>query len=57
MLSCRWADMFTAKGCHDNPGHGFSHPFLQVVNTLDHTVLVLQNFFTNRYLLVNEVEV
>lgn len=22
--------MFSAKGCHDNPEHKFSHPFLQV---------------------------
>lgn len=29
-LSDRWADMFSAKGCHDDPEHKFSHPFLQV---------------------------
>ncbi|KAG7508931.1 solute carrier family 35 member F6 [Solea senegalensis] len=30
-LSAKWADMFSAKGCHDVPEHGFSHPFLQAV--------------------------
>ncbi|KAM4522383.1 solute carrier family 35 member F6 [Odontesthes bonariensis] len=30
-LSAKWADMFTAKGCHDDPEHGFSHPFVQAV--------------------------
>ncbi|XP_038583067.1 solute carrier family 35 member F6 [Micropterus salmoides] len=30
-LSAKWADMFTAKGCHDDPTHLFSHPFLQAV--------------------------
>lgn len=29
-MSDRWADMFSAKGCHDDPEHRFSHPFLQV---------------------------
>ncbi|TWW68750.1 solute carrier family 35 member F6 [Takifugu flavidus] len=30
-LSAKWADMFSAKGCHDDPEHKFSHPFLQAV--------------------------
>ncbi|KAM9703606.1 solute carrier family 35 member F6 [Menidia menidia] len=30
-LSAKWADMFSAKGCHDVPEHGFSHPFVQAV--------------------------
>ena len=29
-LSDRWADMFSAKGCHDGPKHAFTHPFVQV---------------------------
>lgn len=29
-LSDRWADMFSAKGCRDDPEHSFSHPFVQV---------------------------
>ena len=29
-LSDRWADMFSAKGCHGDPEHSFSHPFVQV---------------------------
>uniref|UniRef100_A0A1A8RGX5 Solute carrier family 35 member F6 n=1 Tax=Nothobranchius rachovii TaxID=451742 RepID=A0A1A8RGX5_9TELE len=30
-LSAKWADMFSAKGCHDGPEHDFSHPFVQAV--------------------------
>ncbi|XP_053737166.1 solute carrier family 35 member F6 [Synchiropus splendidus] len=30
-LSAKWADLFTAKGCHDDPAHQFSHPFVQAV--------------------------
>lgn len=30
-LSAKWADMFSAKGCHDDPEHAFSHPFVQAV--------------------------
>ncbi|XP_073349530.1 solute carrier family 35 member F6 [Pagrus major] len=30
-LSAKWADMFSAKGCHDDPEHPFSHPFVQAV--------------------------
>ncbi|XP_008395732.1 solute carrier family 35 member F6 [Poecilia reticulata] len=30
-LSAKWADMFSAKGCHGNPEHTFSHPFVQAV--------------------------
>lgn len=30
-LSAKWADMFSAKGCRDDPEHMFSHPFLQAV--------------------------
>ncbi|KAL2082540.1 hypothetical protein ACEWY4_022358 [Coilia grayii] len=30
-LSAKWADMFTAPGCHDVADHAFSHPFLQAV--------------------------
>nr|XP_046228337.1 solute carrier family 35 member F6 [Scatophagus argus] len=30
-LSAKWADVFTAKGCHDVPEHTFSHPFVQAV--------------------------
>uniref|UniRef100_H3DG54 Solute carrier family 35 member F6 n=2 Tax=Tetraodon nigroviridis TaxID=99883 RepID=H3DG54_TETNG len=30
-LSAKWADMFSARGCHDDPEHKFSHPFLQAV--------------------------
>ncbi|XP_008274995.1 solute carrier family 35 member F6 [Stegastes partitus] len=30
-LSAKWADMFTARGCHDDPEHTFSHPFVQAV--------------------------
>ncbi|XP_043963199.1 solute carrier family 35 member F6 [Gambusia affinis] len=30
-LSAKWADMFSAKGCHGNPEHAFSHPFVQAV--------------------------
>lgn len=30
-LSAKWADMFSAKGCNDDPEHTFSHPFLQAV--------------------------
>ncbi|AWP20198.1 Hypothetical protein SMAX5B_019639 [Scophthalmus maximus] len=26
-----WADLFSAKGCRDDPEHGFSHPFVQAV--------------------------
>lgn len=30
-LSAKWADFFSAKGCHDDPVHTFSHPFVQAV--------------------------
>ncbi|XP_076611622.1 solute carrier family 35 member F6 [Chaetodon auriga] len=30
-LSAKWADVFSAKGCHDDPEHSFSHPFVQAV--------------------------
>ncbi|XP_061563009.1 solute carrier family 35 member F6 [Cololabis saira] len=30
-LSAKWADMFSAKGCHDVPEHPFAHPFVQAV--------------------------
>ncbi|KAM6954558.1 solute carrier family 35 member F6 [Aplochiton taeniatus] len=30
-LSAKWADMFSAKGCHDDPVHKFAHPFVQAV--------------------------
>lgn len=30
VLSDRWADVFSAKGCHDTTERGFSHPFVQV---------------------------
>ncbi|CAJ1077075.1 solute carrier family 35 member F6 isoform X1 [Xyrichtys novacula] len=30
-LSAKWADMFSAKGCNDDPKHQFSHPFVQAV--------------------------
>ncbi|XP_004083485.1 solute carrier family 35 member F6 [Oryzias latipes] len=30
-LSAKWADLFSAKGCHDDPEHDFSHPFVQAV--------------------------
>lgn len=30
-LSAKWADMFSAPGCKDNPEHKFSHPFVQAV--------------------------
>ncbi|XP_043918620.1 solute carrier family 35 member F6 [Protopterus annectens] len=30
-LSAKWADNFTAGGCHDSAAHAFSHPFLQAV--------------------------
>ncbi|XP_047430527.1 solute carrier family 35 member F6 [Mugil cephalus] len=30
-LSAKWADLFSAKGCHDDPEHTFSHPFVQAV--------------------------
>ncbi|KAF1376761.1 hypothetical protein PFLUV_G00214810 [Perca fluviatilis] len=30
-LSAKWADMFSAKGCHDGPKHAFTHPFVQAV--------------------------
>ncbi|KAM8726693.1 solute carrier family 35 member F6 [Acanthopagrus schlegelii] len=30
-LSAKWADMFSAKGCHGDPEHSFSHPFVQAV--------------------------
>lgn len=30
-LSAKWADMFSAKGCRDDPVHSFSHPFVQAV--------------------------
>ncbi|XP_070705552.1 solute carrier family 35 member F6 [Pempheris klunzingeri] len=30
-LSSKWADMFSAKGCRDDPEHSFSHPFVQAV--------------------------
>ncbi|KAI3363691.1 hypothetical protein L3Q82_001315 [Scortum barcoo] len=30
-LSAKWADMFSAGGCHDVPKHQFSHPFVQAV--------------------------
>ncbi|XP_030262201.1 solute carrier family 35 member F6 [Sparus aurata] len=30
-LSAKWADMFSAKGCRDDPEHSFSHPFVQAV--------------------------
>ncbi|XP_029965984.1 solute carrier family 35 member F6-like [Salarias fasciatus] len=30
-LSAKWADMFSAKGCHDGAEHQFSHPFVQAV--------------------------
>ncbi|KAM7367749.1 hypothetical protein PAMP_014027 [Pampus punctatissimus] len=30
-LSAKWADMFSAAGCRDDPEHKFSHPFLQAV--------------------------
>lgn len=30
-LSAKWADVFTAKGCHDDSEHLFAHPFVQAV--------------------------
>ncbi|KAF6721384.1 Solute carrier family 35 member F6 [Oryzias melastigma] len=30
-LSAKWADLFSAKGCRDDPEHDFSHPFVQAV--------------------------
>ncbi|KAM9315725.1 solute carrier family 35 member F6 [Gastrophryne carolinensis] len=30
-LSAKWADNFSAKGCHDSADHQFQHPFLQAV--------------------------
>ncbi|XP_069030153.1 solute carrier family 35 member F6 [Embiotoca jacksoni] len=30
-LSAKWADMFYAPGCHDDPKHQFAHPFVQAV--------------------------
>ncbi|XP_051952315.1 solute carrier family 35 member F6-like [Xyrauchen texanus] len=30
-LSAKWADMFSAPGCHGVPNHTFSHPFVQAV--------------------------
>lgn len=30
-LSAKWADMFNAKGCQEEPERPFSHPFLQAV--------------------------
>ncbi|XP_037305031.1 solute carrier family 35 member F6 [Pungitius pungitius] len=30
-LSAKWADMFSAKGCRDDPDHPFTHPFVQAV--------------------------
>ncbi|XP_035534921.1 solute carrier family 35 member F6 [Morone saxatilis] len=30
-LSAKWADLFSAKGCRDDPDHAFSHPFVQAV--------------------------
>ncbi|MEQ2218786.1 hypothetical protein XENOCAPTIV_008133 [Xenoophorus captivus] len=30
-LSAKWADLFSAKGCHGDPEHTFSHPFVQAV--------------------------
>ncbi|XP_028997553.1 solute carrier family 35 member F6 [Betta splendens] len=30
-LSAKWADMFSARGCHSDPEHAFSHPFVQAV--------------------------
>ncbi|XP_036405998.1 solute carrier family 35 member F6 [Megalops cyprinoides] len=30
-LSAKWADNFSAPGCHDSTSHTFSHPFLQAV--------------------------
>ncbi|KAG7267177.1 hypothetical protein CRUP_008998 [Coryphaenoides rupestris] len=30
-LSAKWADTFSAVGCHDDPEHDFSHPFVQAV--------------------------
>ncbi|XP_048841992.1 solute carrier family 35 member F6 [Brienomyrus brachyistius] len=30
-LSAKWADNFSASGCHGSPSHTFSHPFLQAV--------------------------
>ncbi|XP_061741743.1 solute carrier family 35 member F6 [Nerophis ophidion] len=30
-LSAKWADTFSAPGCHGDPNHTFSHPFVQAV--------------------------
>ncbi|XP_007891103.1 solute carrier family 35 member F6 [Callorhinchus milii] len=30
-LSAKWADKFSAKGCHESKEHKFNHPFLQAV--------------------------
>ncbi|XP_059212375.1 solute carrier family 35 member F6 [Centropristis striata] len=30
-LSAKWADLFSAKGCRDDPEHPFTHPFVQAV--------------------------
>ncbi|XP_031178412.1 solute carrier family 35 member F6 [Sander lucioperca] len=30
-LSAKWADMFSAKGCHGDREHAFTHPFVQAV--------------------------
>ncbi|XP_053565471.1 solute carrier family 35 member F6 [Bombina bombina] len=30
-LSAKWADNFSAKGCHGSESHQFQHPFLQAV--------------------------
>ncbi|KAK2890041.1 solute carrier family 35 member F6 [Channa argus] len=30
-LSAKWADLFSARGCHNDPEHRFSHPFVQAV--------------------------
>lgn len=35
LLSHRWADVFSAKGCNDGPEHLFSHPFVQVCSRVN----------------------
>ncbi|XP_067840849.1 solute carrier family 35 member F6 [Heptranchias perlo] len=44
-LSAKWADGFSAKGCHGSPIHQFNHPFLQAVGMFLGEVSCLAVFY------------
>lgn len=46
--SFRWADMFSAPGCHGTKDHTFSHPFVQVM-TFSYPYQDNNTLFTSKF--------